>query len=356
MCYGTNHRMSPPSSLRSLASLAALAGVLLSLAGLETACGDLKSAAGPSDPSATDGGGEGGTGPGGDPADGATTSGEGGSDGGSSDGGPVIGDPRFALWRIPADAPTSDVYVITNGANGATVKDTITGLEWQDTTSGQTYDFDGAAAYCGALVYDGASDWRMPTRIEAISIMNISPVLGESATTGPAFTPITASCTWTASRTPGSTLQAFSVAGVSVDPLENTSANCAARCVRAGSPLGAPVAKQYQLDATTVSDPVTGLVWERNPPLTTGTMAAADTRCKALSIGTPPRTMRLPTFKELASIVDETRTSPASAPSLGLLNERVFSSNLRWTVNFDNGAGVNGPSGFDNASRCVSGP
>lgn len=351
--------MSSHSSDASLASLTALAAVLVSLAGLESACGDLKSAGGPSDPSASDGsgsGGEGGTGRGGDPGDGGTNNGESGSDGGSSDGGPVIGDPRFALWRIPADAPTSDIYVITNGANGATVKDTITGLVWQDTTSGQTYDFDSAAAYCDALSYDGASDWRMPTRIEAISIMNITPVLGESATTGPAFTPITASCTWTASRVPGSTLQAFSVAGVAVDPLENTSAHCAARCVRGGSPLGDPVAKQYILDATTVSDPVTALVWERNPPLTTGTMAAADTRCKALSIGTPPRTMRLPTFKELASIVDETRTSPASAPSLGLLNERVFSSNLRWTVNFANGAGVNGPSGFDNASRCVSGP
>jgi hypothetical protein len=350
---------SPRASLASLASgasVTALAVVLVSMAAFESACGDLKSAASPIDPSATDGGGEGGTGP--DGGDGGANNGEGGSgsDGGSSDGGPVSGDPRFALWRIPADAPASNIYVITNGANGATVKDTITGLEWQDTTSGQTYDFDGAGTYCDALVYNGASDWRMPTRIEAVSIMYITPVLGESATTGPAFTPITASCTWTASRTPGSTLQAFSVAGVAVNPLENTSANCAARCVRGGSPLGAPIAKQYLLDATTVSDPVTGLVWERNPPLTTGKLAAADTRCKALSIGTPPRTMRLPTFKELASIVDETRTSPASAPSLGLLNERVFSSNERWTVNFDNGAGVNGPSGFDNASRCVSGP
>jgi len=348
--------MSPCSPRAQFASTVAVAFVLASLAGLESACGDLKSAGTPTGPSATDGdGGEGGAGPGGD-TDGGPGGAESGSDGGSSDGGPVVGDPRFALWHIPADAPTSDIYVITNGANGATVKDTTTGLVWQDTTSGQKYDFDGAAAYCNALVYDGASDWRMPTRIEAISIMSVTPVLGESATSGAAFTPITASCTWTASRTPGSTLQAFSISSAAVDPLENTSANCAARCVRGGSPLGAPVAKKYILDATTVSDPVTSLVWERNPPLTTGPLAAADARCKALSVGTPPRTMRLPSFKELASIVDETRTSPASAPSLGLLRQRVFSSNERWTVNFDNGAGVNGPTGFDNASRCVSGP
>ncbi|MEA2748356.1 MAG: hypothetical protein QOI41_2499 [Myxococcales bacterium] len=349
--------MSPHSSPVSLSWTRTLAVVLVSFAGFAIACGDLKSAGTPGDPSAADGG-DGGTsgGPGGDPADAATGQGDSASDGASSSGGPVSGDPRWALWPIPADAPASDIYVVTNGANGATVKDTITGLEWQDTTSGQTYDFDGAGAYCDALVYNGASDWRMPTRIEAVSIMSIKPVLGESATAGPAFTPITASCTWTASRVPGSTSQAFSVAGVGVDPFQNTTANCAARCVRGGSPLGAPVAKQYLLDATTVSDPVTGLVWERNPPLTTGAIGPADSRCKALSIGTPPRSMRLPTFKELASIVDETRTSPASAPQLGLLNERVFSSNPRWTVNFDNGAGVNGPEGFDNASRCVSGP
>ena len=347
--------MNPHSFRVSLASTTALAAVVVSLAAIASACGDLKSAAAPSDQSATDGG-EGGTstGPGG-PADGATGNGESGSDSGSS-GGPVIGDPRFALWPIPADVPTSDIYTITNGTNGATVKDTITGLEWQDTTSGQTYDFDGAGAYCDALVYNAASDWRMPTRIEAISIMSIKPVLGESAATGPAFTPITTSCTWTASRAAGTTLQAFSVSSSGVGPFEHTSSNCAARCVRGGSPLGAPIAKQYLLDATTVRDPVTGLTWERNPPLTTGTMGAAGARCQALSIGTPPRTMRLPTFKELASIVDETRASPASAPALGLLRERVFSSTERWTVNFDNGGGVNGPSGFDNASRCVLGP
>ena len=66
--------------------------------------------------------------------------------------------------------------------------------------------------------------------------------------------------------------------------------------------------------------------------------------------------MRLPTFKELASLVDETRSAPASALVLGLWRERAFSSNPRWTVNFDNGAGVNGPSGFEYAARCVYGP
>lgn len=340
-----------------LRPLSLLAGGLVAVALAGSACGDLKEASPGGDLSNADGGAsEGGIGApdGGGGADGSTA---GDAGGGAKDGGPVIGDPRFPLWPIPADAPANAAYVVTNGADGATVKDTITGLEWQDAADGSaTYDFAGAGTHCDALVYNGASDWRMPTRIEAVSIMSIKPGLGESTPTGPAFTPTSASCTWTASPVGKSTTSAFSIDAANVSPYRNLTEKCAARCVRAGSPLGAPIPKQYVLDATTVRDPVTGLVWERNSPLTTSTLDVADARCKALALGTPPRTMRLPTFKELAGIVDETRTAPASSAVFGTLNDRFFSSDMRWTVNFDLGAGVNGPPGFEYASRCVAGP
>ena len=348
-------RLPRTAARRSGLPAASFLAAWLSIAALAaTACGDLKIA---------NDGDEGTT------AEGGTTGDEGGSstaDGGggtSSDGsttqeggGPVIGDPRFPLWPTPADAPADTSYVVTNGPDGATVKDKVTGLEWQDAAGGSTYDFAGAGAYCDALVYNGASDWRMPTRIEAISIMSIKPGMGESAVTGPAFTPVTGFCTWTASRVGKSTMHAFSVGPASVSAFEMLTSKCAARCVRGGSALGAPITKQYLLDATTVTDPVTGLVWERNPPDVTSTLEAATTRCQALSGGTPPRAMRLPTFKELAGIVDETRADPASNPVFGDFAVRAFSSNPRWTVHFDLGAGANGPPGFEYYSRCVAGP
>lgn len=318
------------------------------------ACGDLKIANDTDDGTAADGGPTSGDGSSSSSPDGGTSNDGDGST--KEGGGPVSGDPRFPLWPTPADAPTDDAYVVSNGADGATVKDKVTGLEWQDAAGGSTYDFAGAGAHCEALVYNGASDWRMPTRIEAISIMSIKPGMGESAPTGPAFTPVTGLCTWTASRVGKSSMYAFSIGPASVSAYEMLTSKCAARCVRGGSPLGAPITKQYVLDATTVTDPVTGLVWERNPPDAEGTLEAASTRCQALTGGTPPRKMRLPTFKELAGIVDETRAEPASNPVFGDFAVRVFSSNPRWTVHFDLGSGTSGPPGFEYYSRCVAGP
>jgi hypothetical protein len=279
------------------------------------------------------------------------------SEGGAAEAGTGNGDPRWPNGPLPADVPDNSSYTVTNGADGAIINDKVTGLGWQDTVPGTLRDFDGANAYCEALVYDGQSDWHLPTRIQALGIMVLKPVFGDSAVAGPAFSSVPGAtpsqCYWTSSRLAQSTTSAYAVntAGISAS---QTSSSCIARCVRGAPALGAPIAKQYIVATDTVTDPTTGLVWEKTPPETEGTLANADTRCKALVLG--GHTMRLPGVKELASMVDETKRDPASNGAFGAYSVRMFTSNERWTVEFTDGATVQGPPGFSYWSRCVWGP
>ena len=124
---------------------------------------------------------------------------------------------------------------------------------------------------------------------------------------------------------------------------------------RADAPVG-----QYVISSGTVTDTKSGLVWEQNPPNVSQTWNAAKTRCQNLSLmGTG---WRLPSMKELQTIVDESRQDPAidvtAFPNTEI--DKYWSSTIlapyptyAWLVFFDDG----GPSREDVdvtfPSRCV---
>ncbi len=70
---------------------------------------------------------------------------------------------------------------------------------------------------------------------------------------------------------------------------------------QAAAPMG-----QYTLADATVTDTKTGLVWERRPPGMRQQWKEAMARCAALA---PAGSWRLPTIKELQTIVDENATA-----------------------------------------------
>jgi hypothetical protein len=76
---------------------------------------------------------------------------------------------------------------------------------------------------------------------------------------------------------------------------------------RAASP-GAPPG-HYSVSATTVADTKTKLTWQRATSATALTLPAAQTYCAGLGTG-----WRIPTLKELATLVDV--TVPAPGPTL----------------------------------------
>jgi hypothetical protein len=89
------------------------------------------------------------------------------------------------------------------------VKDNVTGLTWQRVVSGTKVTFDGANTYCGSLVLAGFSDWRVPTRIELVSIIDYTaaPLAAKIDSTAFPGTPVGAH--WTASTLWGNPAYAF---------------------------------------------------------------------------------------------------------------------------------------------------
>jgi hypothetical protein len=60
------------------------------------------------------------------------------------------------------------------------VIDRVTRLEWQRTIDTAVHTWTDAMSYCAGLLLDGKSDWRLPSRIELLSIVDYTQ-------TGPAI-------------------------------------------------------------------------------------------------------------------------------------------------------------------------
>jgi len=128
----------------------------------------------------------------------------------------------------------------------------------------------------------------------------------------------------------------------------------------AALPAGATPAR-FITTTETVTDSSTGLIWQRSISARSYTWAAAKSYCDALSLA-GSADWRLPTIKELQSIVDEGRGMPSinkttfpSTPSdiFWSSSLHAFLSATAWGVDFSYG----GPSGFDVTDatlvRCV---
>jgi hypothetical protein len=83
-------------------------------------------------------------------------------------------DPNWNEWPLPnsevdvaAGAPNPESY--TDNGDG-TVTDNVTGLMWQQAVT--SYSWADAVAYCPTLTLAGQSDWRLPSMIELLSIVD----------------------------------------------------------------------------------------------------------------------------------------------------------------------------------------
>jgi hypothetical protein len=85
-------------------------------------------------------------------------------------------DPTWDQWPVPnsdvdvaAGAPNLQSYA-DNG--DGTVTDNVTGLMWQQAVPATTHDSADAVAYCQTLTLAGHGDWRLPSMIELVSIVD----------------------------------------------------------------------------------------------------------------------------------------------------------------------------------------
>jgi hypothetical protein len=97
-------------------------------------------------------------------------------------------DPSWAEWPVP---PAVSPSAYTDSGDG-TVTDNVTGLMWQSPPAATTMSQPDAVAYCSTmLTVGGHHDWRLPTKIELLSIVDYGR---EAPTINPVF-PSTVSST-----------------------------------------------------------------------------------------------------------------------------------------------------------------
>lgn len=232
----------------------------------------------------------------------------------------------FANWNMPhppsSRLPNPAKY---DTSQSAVVIDDVTGLMWSRTGSpiDEELSFDGAVSYCAESEAGGYCDWRLPTRIELVSLVDFTRA-------APAINPEVFSdfpeapqerlgwSFFTSSTTETTEWWVMFIDGASV-PIARGSAvqGARARCVRLHV-QSEPPESRYLIEGEAPDDIVTdrgsGLTWQRRPSQQTFPFSEAQAYCSSLALrGTG---WRVPSMKELQTIVDEGRTSPALDPEV----------------------------------------
>ncbi|MES1206307.1 MAG: DUF1566 domain-containing protein [Pseudomonadota bacterium] len=257
---------------------------------------------------------------------------------------------------VAAGAPNPDMY--SDGMDG-TVSDPMTHLMWQQqvpTTGGASEDgnltWTAANTYCATLAAFGHDDWRLPTEIELVSLLDYSNLgQGHPSIDGAVFPDTPLAAFWSSTPLAGAATNAWTVyfdAGFTYAYDLGTVARV--RCVRsnradagglassaqgAGGPPG-----RYTAAGTTVVDNMTKLTWQSIVATTGGddgmgraTWANAKSACATLGGGS-----RLPTAKELLTLIDFSQTAPAIDTSPGAFPDTP--SEPFWTATPLHGAPV----------------
>jgi hypothetical protein len=236
---------------------------------------------------------------------------------------PAVGDDFYgqdAQYNInPPD--------MTDNGDG-TVTDNLTGLIWEQKNEANdplTYTYNDAAAYCENLSLGGFDDWRMPSRKEYSTILNLGRLSPSLDTTYFPFfirTNPTDIYYWTSSDYHDDPSQSW-IMQLSFGIIDKGAkvSLYKVRCVR-GTPD--PAASYTANGNGTVTDNVTGMMWEQKTDDggnrdkdNTYTWKDALAYCENLVLGSFSD-WRLPNPKELERLVDLSTSSPAIDTSLFL--------------------------------------
>jgi Protein of unknown function (DUF1566) len=279
---------------------------------------------------------------------------------------------EWADWQMPncpvdvaAGAPNPPNY--TDNGDG-TVSDLVTGLHWQQTVPNMSYSLPQAQAYCASLNLGNLTGWRVPTIIELYSIVDPTKVV-------PALDPIFGKVPDTLGIGNGETLSTspfrdpssvrdviFDDSRENYDPAAASGPDYLVRCV--WKPAKPPLLAHYAISKDTVYDNGTHLTWERNASGTIYDFPGATAHCASLSLGGMAG-WRVPTEKELLTLVDPTRSDGASIDPVAFPSTLTFelywtatpphnstAGTVGWAMNFDQGfMFLNGDPHF---VRCVA--
>ena len=212
------------------------------------------------------------------------------------------------------------------------VRDNVTGLIWENKTDdGTIHDKDNTYSWddsqlidtLNSVYFGGYSDWRLPTIKELASIVKYSiPSPGLTVDAG-YFQNTAASWYWSSTTDAGYAGYAWSVDfGNGFGDVGKKYDNYYVRAVRGGQSVSfdtvgilmddvSTAAVSYKDNGDgTVTDTSTDLMWQQVSSSSNKTWERALAYCEGLSLG-DYTDWRLPTIKELQSLVDYSRLSPA---------------------------------------------
>jgi hypothetical protein len=253
------------------------------------------------------------------------------------------------------------------------VLDEVTGLAWQrepDEGPGESggFGWQEALDHCEALEVAGYDDFRLPTRLELVSLMN--PTARNPAIETGVFPDTPPTQYWTASILASDPEQAyrldFMLGETSASPKE---AEQSVRCVRNhDQPPLPPPGERFRVEGGTVVDRMTGLRWERTPTFEASeptaelsSFAQAARYCDELVIN-GNASFRVPSVNELQTVVDETNPGLAidSGVFPGAQAHGYWSTSLlaedataAWLVSFFDGFSTPSELTTPNYVRCV---
>ncbi len=269
----------------------------------------------------------------------------------------------WARWPMPNShlpgLPNPRGY---DTSTGGVVVDRVTGLMWQRTLANRFFTFDGAVRECAAMALAGHRDWRLPSRIELVSLLDTTRT--QPAIDVDAFPETPSDWFWTSSPAatdPSSAWYVYFYFGY--PKTDDRGAKFSVRCVRSDRPAPPPKPR-YDVGASTVTDADTGLSWQRTASSKALSFDGAARYCAGLGIDGQTRNgrWRVPTFVELLTLVDESAGAPMidrvafpDTPAEPFWSSSTFANGkeLAWYVRFDRGEGLYGRPSEPFRVRCV---
>jgi hypothetical protein len=231
----------------------------------------------------------------------------------------------------------------TELGNGV-VRDNVTGLEWQQETAPDFYNWSDANNYCENLTFGGYNDWRLPTIKELSTLLDLS-IYYPGPTINTSFFPDTEAAVYWSSTTSASSLyNAWSV--YLFDGNIGGGGKNSGGYVRAVR--GEESFNNFINNGDgTVTDTSTGLMWQQSTAPGNYTWEQAFAYCENLTIS-GFSDWRLPNRNELQSIVDYSRYNPAIDTNFFPITEPYSywsstpyagNSSLAWELYFEYGYG-----------------
>ncbi len=247
----------------------------------------------------------------------------------------------------------------TDLGDGA-VLDNVTGLVWQRDVPSGGYTWQEAKDYCASLSLGGRG-WRLPTRIELVSLVDFTKADPGPTIDTTAFPNAPSNWFWSSSLWDGPAPAAWYVnflyGNTRYAEMDNP---YQVRCVEGSTADATP--GRYVVAAGEVQDTQTGLVWQQADCGAPG-LAWSDAQSYCATLGLNGRSWRVPSIRELPTLLDESKSYPAidtnafpSAASEGYWSSSLkagTSSSMAWYTHFADGSTAHCEVTYEHRVRCV---